>query len=217
MAILRDSEALLAAGAKQLGLRLSARQLEQYMFYLNELLRWNKTTNLTGLKDATGIIINLFLDSLTPLPFLDSIKGKKWIDIGTGAGFPGLVLKIAKPEIEMTLLEPNKKKASFLQSLRAQLELDDITVLNDRIEALAPSRKYALLVSRALSPKTVLEKAGQLSCGDRKGLFFQSLQDKFFWTTLLKDYPKVRLEGIYPVKLPFREVPRSIVMLHFNP
>lgn len=218
MVNLNNPRDLFASGGSQLGLTLTPLQLDQLTLHLSELLRWNKKINLTGLRKEREIITNLFLDSLTPLLFLDPNKNTDWIDIGTGAGFPGLVLKIAAPQVEMTLVEPTRKKVAFLHHLIGLLGLSGITALNARIEDLhGLGKKYDLLLTRALSPKVILENGGSLVRAGGKHLFFQGSSDETSWKKLLRDYPQIELDRINPVRLPFRNVSRSIALLRNKP
>ncbi|MDI6854578.1 MAG: 16S rRNA (guanine(527)-N(7))-methyltransferase RsmG [Deltaproteobacteria bacterium] len=116
---------LIIQGIKALGLSLTETQLGQLYQYLAELKRWNARINLTALKSDRDIIIKLFLDSLALLPFLG---GPSVADLGSGAGFPGLVVKIARPEIALTLVESRGKKAAFLDYLASLLKLDKVEV-----------------------------------------------------------------------------------------
>lgn len=125
---LADPLNLLKEGAQALGLSLSDSQLEQLDRYVAELKRWNARINLTALKTDRDIIIKLFLDSLALLPFLG--EAKSLADLGSGAGFPGLVLKIARPELAVTLVESRSKKAAFLDYLVSLLKLDEVEMAN---------------------------------------------------------------------------------------
>jgi 16S rRNA (guanine527-N7)-methyltransferase len=111
-----------------LGLRLGETQLAHLERYLAELKRWNARINLTALKTDRDIIIKLFLDSMALLPFLRTPSSLA--DLGSGAGFPGLVLKIARPELALTLVESSGKKAAFLDYLASLLKLDKVEVTN---------------------------------------------------------------------------------------
>lgn len=141
---------LLWEGAQALGISLSDRQLEQCGIYLTELKRWNARINLTALKTDQEIIIKLFLDSLALLPFLG--EAHTLADLGTGAGFPGMVLKIARPEMAVTLVESRGKKAAFLEYLATLLELSEVEVaavhLTPRL-ARSWGPRFEVVVSRA--------------------------------------------------------------------
>ncbi len=142
----------LEQSAKILGIVLSARQLEQFDVYQQELLRWNAKINLISEKSAQDIISRHFLDSLTALKFIGS-GNIRLIDIGCGAGFPGIPLKIASPALQLYLLETNRKKVSFLKHIIRVLNLPDTVVLHERVENLLPIFQWKdffdVLISRA--------------------------------------------------------------------
>jgi 16S rRNA (guanine527-N7)-methyltransferase len=117
---------LLQEGAEVLGLELFPATLEQFRFYLEELQRWNRRVNLTGLKTDRDIVIKHFLDSLAVAPLLG--EAHSLADLGCGAGFPGLPLKLVRPELRLTLVEARAKKAAFLEYLVASLGLTDVEV-----------------------------------------------------------------------------------------
>ena len=108
-----DPLALLREGIAALGLELAPAVLGHFKTYLDELKLWNAKINLTGLKTDRDIIIKHFLDSLAVLPFLGDPASL--VDLGSGAGFPGLVLKLARPQMTLTLVEARQKKAAFLE------------------------------------------------------------------------------------------------------
>ena len=143
---------ILQQNARKLGIDLSEIQLNQFDVYQKELLKWNARTNLISEKSAQEIMSRHFLDSLTALQFIEK-KNARIVDIGCGAGFPGLPLKIASPDLQLYLLETNRKKVSFLKHIIRLLNLTDTFVLHDRVENLL---KYAawkdffdILISRA--------------------------------------------------------------------
>jgi 16S rRNA (guanine527-N7)-methyltransferase len=159
-----DPLALLAAGLAALGLELPPAVLGQFQIYLEELKLWNARINLTGLKRDRDIIIKHFLDSLAILPFLDAPASL--LDLGSGAGFPGLVLKLARPSLALTLVEAREKKAAFLEYLAARLKLTDVRVVQTHLTP-ALARKWepkvAVVVSRAtFSLPRLLELAAPL-------------------------------------------------------
>ena len=121
-----EPEELLRAGTEALGLSLNPATLRQFLFYSDELLKWNTRINLTGLKSAQDIVVKHFLDSLAVWPWVKDLASLA--DIGTGAGFPGLPLKLALPHLHLTLIEPTGKKTAFLHFVMAQLGLSDVEV-----------------------------------------------------------------------------------------
>jgi 16S rRNA (guanine527-N7)-methyltransferase len=145
-----DPLALLTEGAAALGLELAPAVLEQLQIYLEELKLWNTKTNLTGLKTDRDIVIKHFLDSLAVLPWLDGAASL--VDLGSGAGFPGLVLKLALPRLALTLVEARQRKAAFLEYLAARFKLTGVEVVQTHLTPfLAKKRepKVAAVVSRA--------------------------------------------------------------------
>jgi 16S rRNA (guanine527-N7)-methyltransferase len=156
----------LILGAHDLGLELTAKHLAAFELYRRELQAWNQRMNLTAIDDTEGILVRHFLDSLScVLAFRQpeagrSAAGARLIDIGAGAGFPGIPLKIVCPTIQLTLVEATAKKAGFLEHLQAQLELDGVTVINARAEELgqdpAHRERYDWAVARAVAEMSVL-------------------------------------------------------------
>ena len=126
-----DPRTLLKEGAAALGLSLKPPLLQQLLLYLAELKRWNARVNLTGLRTDRDIVSKHFLDSLALLPFLG--EAPSLADLGSGAGFPGLVLKILRPEMALTLVESRGKKAAFLEFLVALWQLPGVEVVQARL------------------------------------------------------------------------------------
>jgi len=125
--------------ARAWGLRLDQRQIEQFARYSAELRAWNMRINLTAITDEEGIVTRHFLDSLRcALSWGDAPSSL--IDIGSGAGFPGLPLKILRPELRVALVESVGKKAAFLRHMIAALDLRDVTVLTARAETVGRDR-----------------------------------------------------------------------------
>jgi 16S rRNA (guanine527-N7)-methyltransferase len=138
--------------AQRLGISLNEYQLGLFAAYREELLKWNKKMNLISEKSAQEIVGRHFLDSLTALKFIGS-ENIRIIDIGCGAGFPGIPLKIASPAVQLYLLETNRKKVSFLKHILRLLDLADTFVLHERVENLLAVAKWKdffdTLISRA--------------------------------------------------------------------
>jgi len=153
----------LSDGAIKLGLKLSQRQLEQFDLYYQELLDWNRRINLTTITGYDEVQIKHFLDSLTitlACKELISTPQFKLIDVGTGAGMPGVPIKILFPDIWLVLLDSTAKKATFLQHLIEQLDLDKVAIVVGRAEEIAHlsqyREKFNLVLSRAVAPLPTL-------------------------------------------------------------
>ena len=149
---------------ERLGLALSEEQVEGFRHYQRELERWNQRTNLTAITGYEEVFTLHFLDSLSVLLALtgnDALGGaSRLLDVGAGAGFPGLPLKIVVPDIQLTLLEATAKKTAFLDTLAASLGLDGINVLTDRAETAAHQEahreQYDVVVSRGVAKLATL-------------------------------------------------------------
>jgi 16S rRNA (guanine527-N7)-methyltransferase len=149
----------LVEGAGKLGIKLNSRQVRQFELYYRELIEWNERINLTAITDYSSVQVKHFLDSLTitlALPEKEVEKPDfKIVDIGTGAGFPGVPLKILFPQPRLVLLEPTTKKTGFLNHIIHKLELQNVEVLNSRAEEAAhlPAyrEQFALVLSRAVA------------------------------------------------------------------
>jgi len=160
----------LAEGGRRFGLSLSPAQIETFQRYAEQLLEWNQRFNLTAVTDPEQVETRHFLDSLSCLQALTAISAEplaSWLarslqalDIGTGAGFPGLPLKIVWPNLKLTLLESRQKKVRFLEHIVADLGLTTVTAVRDRAETLAhhPEHReaYDLVMGRAVAELPVL-------------------------------------------------------------
>lgn len=151
-----DRGELWIRGLDRIGLQLTATQHGAFDVYLSELRRWASRVNLTGLRTEEAIIREGFLRSLACGAAFEPAPSLKAIDVGSGAGFPGLVLKIAYPNIDMVLLEPRRKRATFLRSTIRRLGLTGIRCMQARVEALYGDAEhlgqYDLAFSRAVGP-----------------------------------------------------------------
>ena len=118
---------------KKLNIDIDSDKMEKLQIYSNFLIEYNKHTNLTAIKEEKDIYLKHFYDSLTIVKIIDLNKCNNLIDIGTGAGFPGMVLKIFYPNLDVTLLDSNNKKTKFLKELSQNLNLD-VDIVNERVE-----------------------------------------------------------------------------------
>ena len=152
---------LLRDGASQIGCLLGNEAIERFETYYTHLVDWNKKTNLTGLQDTQALVVTLFIDSLALSQFLSKYdRGLSVLDIGSGAGFPGLPLKIADPRLNMILVEPNLKKVAFLHHIIGTLGLTDVTVISQQIQSLVPDQQshnfFDFVISKALKCSSYL-------------------------------------------------------------
>ena len=141
---------LLRQAANEVGVSLRDSQIELFKLYLQELLEWNKTFNLTGIRDPEDIVIKHFVDSLTPLPYLE--PSGRLLDIGPGAGFPSIPLKIAAGQLRITLVEAHRRRVSFLKHIVRTLKLESIVVVHNRFEHMEPADElFNTIISRAFT------------------------------------------------------------------
>ena len=140
--------AQLAEGLQQMGTSLDAAQQGRLVAYLALLQKWNRVFNLTAVRDPAQMVSRQLLDSLSILPW---VKGPRVLDVGTGAGLPGIPLAIALPELVFTLLDANGKKTRFVQQAAAELGLGNVRVVNGRIEALQDAEGFDVITSRAFA------------------------------------------------------------------
>jgi 16S rRNA (guanine527-N7)-methyltransferase len=148
----KDLHRILSGASISMGITLTDRELALFSIYYSELIVWNEKINLVSAKSASDIPIKHFLDSLTPLPFMINTSATI-LDIGAGAGFPGIPLKIAAPSLKVFLLESSRKKVSFLKHIIRTLNLDEITVIHNRAENImtddAYRERFDIVISRA--------------------------------------------------------------------
>ena len=144
----------------KLGISLTAEQLERFARYQALLLEWNQRINLTAAKSAQEIQVRHFVDSLTCMLATGDLNGRSLIDIGSGAGFPGLPLKIVNPHMELVLVESVEKKGGFLKEVVQELNLAKVSVVMDRAEVIGHKpehrQRYDWAVARAVAPLSPL-------------------------------------------------------------
>ncbi len=156
-------EELLYEGGKAVSCPLSIESIKIFLFFLRELTEWNKRVNLTGLKNEFDMVMELFVDSLACGLALSPEKKESIIDVGSGAGFPGIPLKIAYPELEITLLEPRLKKTAFLHHVIGKLNLNHIHVVSRSVQDLRQDGSFNLVydkvIARAIKPNSIFPEA----------------------------------------------------------
>jgi len=146
--------------AKKIGIELTDEQVEQFWNYMNLLLEWNEKINLTTITDIDEIILKHFIDSMTVLKYIN--KGEKIIDVGTGAGFPGIPIAIMMPDVEVTLLDSLNKRILFLNEVIEKLNLKNVKTVHGRAEDFGQNKlyreKYDKSISRAVANLTTLSE-----------------------------------------------------------
>lgn len=191
-------ENILQKGLLALNLPLDPEKQAKLLRHVELLRLWNKTFNLLGRDEAKAILIHDVLDSLALYPF---IHGKKVLDLGSGAGFPGIPLAIVMPQCTFTLLEANSKKASFLRQAVLDLELHHVTVVQDRAENI--SQTFDVIMARAFAPLPVLSAIAMPLL--KEGGMLLAMQGKKIGEHLAKDQ-------IHHLQIPFLDEKRALVI-----
>ncbi|MEW6591439.1 MAG: 16S rRNA (guanine(527)-N(7))-methyltransferase RsmG, partial [Pseudomonadota bacterium] len=141
-------EQQLKAGIAALGLALPDGAAAKLLAYLALLDKWNRVYNLTAVRDAERMVSHHLLDSLAAVPFF---KGEKVLDVGSGGGLPGIPLAIARPDLQVTLIDSIAKKTAFLLQAKAELGLSNLNVVTSRVEDYKPATGFDVITSRAFS------------------------------------------------------------------
>ncbi len=197
---------LLERGIAMLGLPpLQKETSEKFMLYLSELKKWNRTHNLTAITDDREIIIKHFLDSALYLKAVQG-RGRRLADIGSGAGFPGVVLKLLDPALSVSLIEPAWKKAVFLRHITRELGLEGITVMEEKLEGLRVGNPFDIALTRALfkAPDFIKRASGMV----KKGGFFIMSKGPSYEAELAG----IRHE-VLKLTLPFTDAERSVIII----
>ncbi len=207
---------LLKNGLKELALPCSEEQASAFMTYLSELKKWNRAYNLTALKTDADIVIKHFLDSLLYLKALP--PGTLTLaDAGTGAGFPGIPLKIMRPEIDMSLIESSGKKTAFLRHITRQLHLSGTNVIDQRLEHLGKKyeKGFDVIVSRATFSTADFLKMACPYVKDNGRLILNKGPKVSQELKELKqvNYENVPAVEVITVHLPFTDVQRYLIVL----
>ena len=211
--------AVLSAHAHEFGIELSPTQIEAFEIYLRELVAWNARFNLTTITEPDQVIVKHFLDSLSVASVLHDPVPATLIDVGSGAGFPGLPLKIGLPALSVTLIDSTGKKVEFLKHVIAELNLRGITALHARAEELAHNpahrEKYDAAAARAVADlATLLEytlpfvRVGGVFVA-QKGV---DVEEEVRRAARAMEELGGRLSAVVPVQLPGLE-PRHLIVV----
>ena len=203
-----DNRQKLQSGLKEMGLDLSGEQQDKLLAYVEMLKKWNKTYNLTALRDESQIISHHLLDSLTLPPYLEGAQ--TILDVGSGGGQPGIPAAVCRPDLQITLLDANTKKTSFLQQAAIELELKNVRVVSGRVEAVQ-SLRADVITSRAFA-----------ELADFVNWTAHLLQDGGCWAAMKGVYPaaeidrlpdSVCVERVDKIRVPQLNAERHMVIL----
>ena len=215
-----DKENLLVKGLSELGLTITEEQIEKFDKYYEMLIETNKVMNLTSITEYDEVIIKHFIDSLLVVNIFNINQSKKMIDVGTGAGFPGIPIKIMFPHLQITLLDSLNKRLKFLNNVIDELGLKNITTVHGRAEDIAHMdeyrEKFSLCVSRAVANLSTLSEYC-IPFINESGIFI-SYKSEFSEeeTDNAKKAIKVlggKIEDTYIEELPHSDINRSFVVI----
>jgi 16S rRNA (guanine527-N7)-methyltransferase len=196
-------------GAEALGVPISTHVAARMMLYLKELMRWNTKVNLTGTKDEIEVVSRHFLDALAAFKIFEPRSGLQVLDIGTGAGFPGLVWKLQMANLHVTLLEPAGKKAAFLHHIRGLLGPSNLEIVMQRIQDFHETRTFHLVTARALKTELLFSAAPRfLAPGGR--LLVHGVGP------LLNPPAGYTVDREMSFRLPFLDIPRTLSLLRLS-
>ena len=204
-AIKKDRD-LLVEGLHRMSLNLSDQMIDQLIAYLNLIEKWNRVYNLTAIRERDEMVKLHFLDSLS---ILNYVEMEHVLDVGSGAGFPGIVLAITKPELKVTVMDSVNKKTTFMQQVKSELSLTNLIVVNARVEDYQPTILFDGVITRAFS-----------SIQNMLLMTQHTLQKNGAWLAMKSKDVKEELEALdqnkftlIPLEVPFINAERYLVKL----
>lgn len=200
-------ESAISRNVEVLSISLDSKQIQQLAALVELLVKWNQVYNLTAVRDPHEMVTRHIADSLAVLPFL---RGDSLLDVGTGAGLPGLVLSIARPDLPMTLLDSSDKKLRFVRQVIAELKLEQVSVVQSRMQAYQPEQAFAMVISRAVSSLSELyQMTHHLLREDGRFLFMKGLQPD----EELENFEHSHRVQIEPLQVPGLDAERHVLIL----
>jgi 16S rRNA (guanine527-N7)-methyltransferase len=199
---------LLAHGIAELGLAVPGTTQARLLAYLGLIEKWNRIYNLTAVRDPRDMLHRHLLDSLAVVPY---VSAHLVLDVGSGAGLPGIPLAMTWPKTQVTLLDSNQKKTAFLQQAVIELGLTNVTVVCDRVETWRPGHEFDLVISRAFSDlPELVEVAGRLCAADG---VLAAMKGIYPHGELAQLTPVFKLERVIPLTVPGLSEARHLVLL----
>ncbi|QQS54184.1 MAG: 16S rRNA (guanine(527)-N(7))-methyltransferase RsmG [Candidatus Competibacteraceae bacterium] len=195
-------------GCERLEVRLLAGAGGRLAVFLSLLERWNRAYNLTAVRDPEAMVVRHVLDSLSILPWLE---GMRVLDVGSGAGLPGIPLAIVRPDCEFVLLDSNGKRTRFMNQVVAELKLANVSVVRSRIEDYRPAILMNSVVSRAFATLAeMVAEAGRLCVPEGRLL---AMKGVFPDDELARLPPGYSVVGVYPLRVPDLDAERHLIHL----
>ena len=203
-----NPEQRLEKGIKQLGLEITPSAQHKLMDYLELMLKWNKAYNLTAIRELDSMVIRHLLDSLSIMPYIDQ---SPILDVGTGAGLPGIPLAICLPDYQFVLLDSNGKKTRFLTQAKIELDIENIEVIHSRIEEYQPSYGFEIITCRAFAAlNTILDRTQHLVTSGTRVL---AMKGKDELPALAESYTQLAQHGL---RVPWLEEERHLIEIKHN-
>jgi len=194
----------LEQGLEDMRIMLSSAAREKLIEFLRMLVKWNRVYNLSAIKEPEEMVSLHLLDSLAVLPFL---HGNSCIDVGTGAGLPGVPLAIARPDMRFALLDSNSKKTRFIQQACIELGLDNVVTLHERVEEYRPEQKFDTVTARAFTAMPdLLSKTRHLLTTGGKLLAMKSKE------TVALESDNFKFTGVESLVIPNLDATRNLVI-----
>ncbi|MEI8385036.1 MAG: 16S rRNA (guanine(527)-N(7))-methyltransferase RsmG [Nitrosomonadaceae bacterium] len=201
----------LSDGIGTIGITVSDQGQARLVQYLDLIKKWNQVHNLTAVRDTETMMTRHLLDSLSVLPH---ITGPRIVDIGSGAGLPGIPLALARPDWHVVLIESNHKKAAFLQQVRIELQLENIEVVAERAENHHSEISFNTVISRAFSDLAdFIQVAGHLCTKEGVGGRLLAMKGVYPHEELTQIPRNFVLENVHAIVVPGLEAERHLVML----
>jgi 16S rRNA (guanine527-N7)-methyltransferase len=199
----------LHSGLRELpGCSLSPAQEAALLAYLELLQHWNRAYNLTAVREPLEMVVRHLLDSLSVLPW---VKGDRLLDAGTGAGLPGVPLAIARPGLEVTLLDSAGKKIRFLNHVRRELGLENILPVQARLETFTPGSAYDAIISRAFTDLSAFARAARHLAAGTTRLF--AMKGRYPESELREVPDWVRIDSVEKLTVPGLQEDRHLVIM----
>jgi 16S rRNA (guanine527-N7)-methyltransferase len=203
-----NTEAQLSQGLAELNLALPAEAKTRLLQYLALLSKWNRAYSLTAIREPSRLVSHHLLDSLAVLPFID---GDSLVDVGSGAGLPGIPLAVARPDWHVVLLDSNHKKGAFLRQAVIELKLGHTQVVIERAERWEPVQDFDVVISRAFSDlPSFVQTAGHFC---RPGTILAAMKGVYPDEELAQLGPDARVRKVVALQVPGLRAARHLVLL----
>jgi 16S rRNA (guanine527-N7)-methyltransferase len=200
---LHSIEEKLIAGMKEIDIKIDKRFIDKLLIYINILKKWNKKINLTAVTNDFDIVKHHFFDSLAVTKFIEQ---KKILDVGSGAGFPGIILALCDATRQVTLVDKVGKKVAFTKQICLELNLKNVSVIHSRVEEIS-TNKYDAIIARAFGDMSLLMSLTQNLISD-KGVWYGMKSKKLMDEDIIKNK---NIYKIFDIKVPFLDAERYLI------